>query len=264
MKTYHAVLLVLLAVAQPALALIDNRELTRAWRDYQNHSAGAEPNAEFPYQRCFERAGAAHDLPVTLLLAVARAESDFDPRARSHKNALGLMQIRWPITAKDLGIYRKRDLYQPCTNVEAGARYLRRLLDRYHGDLHLALAAYNYGPGRISAQKVPDGARWYSSYVYRHLRYVLGKSDNASKAPGARQHKQRYLDERKQVVMTFHQAYLARNLLEYLEEASPDSRFEWFRAPLGRHQVVILYRGPKEHTRALATVRGLGIPVERR
>ncbi len=257
-----AALLVALLLAQPALALIDRTELQRAWRDYRGVSDTTAAATEFPFTRCFERAAAAHDLPVTLLLAVARAESDFDPRARSSKGALGLMQIRWPITARDLGIYRKRDLYDPCTNVEAGARYLKRLLKRYDGDLHLALAAYNYGPSRISAQSVPDGANWYSGYVYRHLQYVLGDHNPAAAGGGRPAQKNRYRDEGKHVVMTFHQAYLARNLLDYLEEVSPGTRFDWFRAPLGRHQVVVLYRNSGERTRALKTVRSLGIPMD--
>ena len=80
-------------------------------------------------------------------------------------------------TFKHLGIYRLNALYEPCTNIRAGARYLRELLDRYNSNLHLALAAYNYGPGRIRNQAgaghIPQGAKWYSSYIYHHLKYIL-------------------------------------------------------------------------------------------
>ena len=56
------------------------------------------------------------------------------------------------------------------------SRYLKQMMQRYDGDLHLALAAYNYGPRRIpvGADSIPKGAAWYSGYIYRHLGYVLG------------------------------------------------------------------------------------------
>lgn len=84
-----------------------------------------------------------YGLPESLLLAVARGESDCEARARSRANAHGVMQILWPDTAKHLGINRLSDLYEPCTNIDAGARYLKELLARYDGNVHLALAAYN-------------------------------------------------------------------------------------------------------------------------
>ena len=65
------------------------------------------------------------------------------------------MQILWPATAQELGIKRKSDLFNPCTNIRAGARYLKYLMDRYKGDYHLALAAYNYGPHRIKQGAAP-------------------------------------------------------------------------------------------------------------
>ena len=148
----------------------------RAWKSYLANDTTIEPRYRFPHATCFRAAASAHNLPETLLLAVARGESDFEPTARSKANAHGVMQILWPTTAHHLGIYRLSELYDPCTNIDAGARYLVEMLERFDGNLHLALAAYNYGPERIAADPddIPDGAEWYSGYIYRHLNYVIG------------------------------------------------------------------------------------------
>ncbi|MBI1861333.1 MAG: lytic transglycosylase domain-containing protein [Deltaproteobacteria bacterium] len=86
-------------------------------------------------------------LDPNLLLAVARQESAFNPRARSVANARGLLQIL-PKTGRR---FRKRlDLYDPEMNIEVGSRYLYELLKRLNGNIPLALASYNAGPERVS------------------------------------------------------------------------------------------------------------------
>lgn len=77
--------------------------------------------------------------------AVVANESAFDPRATSPAGAQGLMQLE-PATALELGV---ADAYDPGQNIEGGTRYIRGLLDRFHGDTALALAAYNAGPGAV-------------------------------------------------------------------------------------------------------------------
>ena len=109
-------------------------DLERAWRLFSKKESQSEVTATFPYGRCFKAAAQAHDLPEILLLAVARGESAFDPLARSSADAYGLMQILWPGTARHLGIKSREQLLDPCTNVDAGARYLRELLRRYGGN----------------------------------------------------------------------------------------------------------------------------------
>lgn len=123
----------------------------------------------YPYQSCFEIASRLHQVPVDLLLAVASVESAMNADARSNKNAHGIMQIQWPGTARHLGVKRVSELYNPCLNIELGARYLRELIDGASGNVERALAAYNYGPGRIARSKsLPDGARGYASKVSAH------------------------------------------------------------------------------------------------
>src|SRR4030095_16882837 len=120
-------------------------------------------------QRCFDIAARLHDVPVELLLAVAATESNWDPDARSNANAHGIMQIQWPGTARHLGFERVAELYNPCANIDAGARYLRELLDSHNGSVDRALAAYNYGPARIAkSASVPAGAQRYAKTVANH------------------------------------------------------------------------------------------------
>ncbi|MBI5281849.1 MAG: lytic transglycosylase domain-containing protein [Candidatus Solibacter usitatus] len=86
-------------------------------------------------------------LTPDLLRAVIERESDFAPCAVSRAGALGLMQLM-PGTAFDLGV---DDPFDPEQNIAAGSRFLRTLLDRFGGDLPLALGAYNAGPARVTA-----------------------------------------------------------------------------------------------------------------
>ncbi len=101
------------------------------------------------YDRYIRRAAEKYDVPFSLVKAVIKVESDFDPNAVSRAGARGLMQIM-PETAKDLGV---RDSFDPQENILGGVRYLKELLDRFHGSLPLALAAYNAGPNRIGPRR---------------------------------------------------------------------------------------------------------------
>ncbi len=93
-------------------------------------------------------------LDPALVLAVVMEESGGDPLAQSSKGATGLMQLM-PGTARDLGVV---DATSPSQNVAGGSRYLSRMLQRYDGNLKLALAAYNAGPGNVdkAGRQVPN------------------------------------------------------------------------------------------------------------
>lgn len=93
--------------------------------------------------RIVQAAAVRHGVDPSLLTAVASVESGWDPQAVSPAGAVGLLQLE-PETARELGA----DPLDPAQSADAGARYLRWLLDRF-GDLKLALAAYNAGPGAV-------------------------------------------------------------------------------------------------------------------
>lgn len=247
------------ASAQANTLLIVPPGLDDAWRQYLAEDATREPDLEFPYENCFRRSAAIHGLPVTLLLAVARGESDFNPRAVSRANALGLMQILWPGTAHHLGIYRRAELFQPCKNVDAGARYIKELLIDYGGDLHRTLAAYNYGPSRIPVKgsHIPNGASWYSGYIYQHLAYVLGNGAPKTKAA----HKENYHDKHKLELITFGTPYRAAAFVENLQQTAPGVRLDWFREDVKSFKVVMLYSGKSDLARSKHVLYRAGFTV---
>jgi soluble lytic murein transglycosylase-like protein len=110
-----------------------------------------------------------HALRPDLVRAVIQVESGFNPRARSNKGAMGLMQLM-PATARDFGV---TDPYDPAQNIRAGTKYLRQLIDRYDGNEELALAAYNAGSGAVDryGRAVPP---------YRETRDYVKKVGSAS------------------------------------------------------------------------------------
>ena len=107
-----------------------------------------------------------HGVDPTLVESVIRAESAFNPTAVSRTGARGLMQLM-PKTAVALGV---RDSFNPRENIEGGVRHLRYLLDRYPGNLPLAVAAYNAGEAAVDAHRgIPPYAET-QQYVQRVLR----------------------------------------------------------------------------------------------
>ena len=230
------------------------------WKTYLAADAGRNPALGLPYAHCFKKSSAAHGVPVTLLMAVARGESNFDPRAKSSANAHGLMQILWPTTAKHLGFARLDDLYDPCRNIDAGTRYLKELLKRYDGDLHLALAAYNYGPQRIPVEggAIPSGASWYSGYIFRHLQYVLGEGLPGS-LPGSLPRD--WSNEGEIELAIFAAPYRARAFVEALQVTAPSLRLDWFRQDVARHRVVFLYADRAEYDKGRRLLSAAGFPL---
>ena len=102
----------------------------------------AQPSA---FDGLILEAAKRHNLDPALLKAVVHVESRFSPEAVSSRGAKGLMQLM-DATAGQLGV---SDPFDPAQNIEGGAQFLRQLLQRYDGDVTMALAAYNAGPGAV-------------------------------------------------------------------------------------------------------------------
>ncbi|MGM0786423.1 MAG: lytic transglycosylase domain-containing protein [Thermodesulfobacteriota bacterium] len=106
----------------------------------------ASPDASMEeIERCISRAASENNLSEQLIKSVIRAESGFDTSAVSNAGARGLMQLM-PETARELGVTDSFDIRE---NIEAGARYLKKMLNDFGGSLEKALAAYNAGPGAV-------------------------------------------------------------------------------------------------------------------
>jgi hypothetical protein len=131
----------------------------------------------FPFKSCFEASGKKYELDASFLAGVASVESGFNPLAKSSSGALGLMQIKWPQTAKELGITKKADLFDPCRNIDAGAQYLANLQARFGSKL-FAIAAYFQGPTKIEElNNIPAKSVSYIERVLREENLILSSNE---------------------------------------------------------------------------------------
>jgi hypothetical protein len=122
--------------------------------------------------QAIEEAATKHNVDPNLVRAVVKVESNFDPTAVSRKGAMGLMQLM-PSTARELNVSNPFD---PEQNVDAGVRHLKRLLERFNGNVGLSLAAYNAGQGAVQRSGgVPPFAET-RNYV-RRITTLYGKGD---------------------------------------------------------------------------------------
>jgi len=119
------------------------------------------------------QAAKKHQVDPALIRALMHAESAFNPNAVSHKGAQGLMQLM-PGTAKELGV---QDALIPSQNIAGGAKYIAQLLKRFNGNIQLATAAYNAGPGAVKKYNGVPPYKETEVYVERvgilHKRYQM-------------------------------------------------------------------------------------------
>lgn len=120
-----------------------------------------------PYDRVIHEAAGRHDVDAELILAIIMAESQLNPRAKSKRGAKGLMQIM-PVTADALDV---ANIYNPEENINAGTRHFRGLLDRFDGNVKLALAAYNAGEQNVLRYNGIPPYPETQAYVVRVLYY---------------------------------------------------------------------------------------------
>ncbi len=119
---------------------------------------GALPRSD-DLGQLINQAAAAYGVDPDLVRSVIKAESNFESSSISPKGATGLMQLM-PDTARDMGV---QNPFDPRENIMGGTRYLQMLLDRYHGNTGLALAAYNWGMGNVEKHyaRLPRETRDY-------------------------------------------------------------------------------------------------------
>ncbi|MDD6207056.1 MAG: lytic transglycosylase domain-containing protein [Clostridiales bacterium] len=135
------------------------------------------------YDSIFEKAAKTYQLPVSLLKAVAKQESNFNPSCVSSSGAMGMMQLM-PKTAEGLGV---TDPFAPEQNIMGGAKYLASMMERYHNDVSLALAAYNAGPGNVDKYGGIPPFEETKQYVKKVLKYAeaYGRSTDTKNSTSA-------------------------------------------------------------------------------
>ncbi len=126
------------------------------------------PSINMPFYRPIMRASQAYNVEAALIRAIILAESNYNPLAVSRAGAQGLMQLM-PSTARWLGV---EDSFDPDLNIDGGVRYFKTLLDRFGGDVELALAAYNAGSRYVRYYGGVPPFRATRLYIQKVLKYT--------------------------------------------------------------------------------------------
>ena len=156
--------------------------------DVEAPSGSAQMPSAIELERAVTRAAQQHHLHPALLFAVMKAESSFNPIVVSKAGAVGLMQLV-PETALRHGV---RNLYDTNENVAGGARHLRYLLDRFHGNTRLALAAYNAGERKVDRYKQIPPYKETRHYVQKVLSYYRDYRKEARFVPAGERYQEGY------------------------------------------------------------------------
>lgn len=128
---------------------------------------GVVPPKPIPFHGIIVQVAGRYEVDPHLIRAIIFAESGYNPRAKSKKGARGLMQLM-PSTAKSLGV---EDIYDPEENIDGGVRYFRSLLDRFDGDVQLALAAYNAGSRHVRNYEGIPPFKATKRYIQKVLKF---------------------------------------------------------------------------------------------
>jgi soluble lytic murein transglycosylase-like protein len=136
------------AIPAPAPAPLSNLERLRKAADLLAEANVAMGAPKSPYGQLIYDIALRHSINPQLVAALIHVESSFNARAESPKGACGLMQLL-PGTARRFGVTKKKDLFDPKKNLEAGVKYLKWLTNRFGGDVQKTLAAYNAGEGAV-------------------------------------------------------------------------------------------------------------------
>ena len=131
-----------------------------------------KPFTQQEIDAAIEQAASRHNVDPSLVRAVIKVESNFNPNAVSRTGAMGLMQLM-PQTARSLNVVNPFD---PQQNVDAGVRHLKRLMESYGGDVKLSLAAYNAGAGAVARSAGVPHFRETRNYVKRITQLYYGGS----------------------------------------------------------------------------------------
>lgn len=119
------------------------------------------------YETYIREASRKHGISMPLLKAVMKVESDFNPKAVSKKGAKGLMQIM----PQNYELLQIKDPFNPRESIMGGAQYLSQLLDRFDGNVKLALAAYNAGPQTVERSRAIPPIKETIDYVKKIMKY---------------------------------------------------------------------------------------------
>jgi soluble lytic murein transglycosylase-like protein len=130
-------------LARPIVAIFPSTKSVRPSVDVSTEFVAIPANQA--YDDIIVEAAAKYDMDANLIRAVMQAESAFHPFAVSRAGAEGLMQLM-PALSDEMGV---SNAFDPRDNIMGGVRYLKRLLDYHNGNLDLALASYNAGPGNV-------------------------------------------------------------------------------------------------------------------